>query len=68
MPNTKMLKARLKELGMTQADLAGKMGLAVPTVCQKLNNVRPFSLSQAEKAALALDISAQDFGAYFFTR
>lgn len=68
MPNTKMLKARLKELGMTQADLAGKVGLATPTLCQKLNNVRPFSLPQAEKVALALDISAQDFEAYFFTR
>lgn len=67
MLNTKKLKARMKELGMTQADLAGKVGLATPTLCQKLNNVRPFSLPQAEKVALALDISAQELASYFFS-
>lgn len=67
MPNTEKLKSRMKDMGITQADLAKKVGLATPTMCQKINNIRPFSLDEAEKVALALKIKDKDFGTYFFT-
>ena len=43
MLNTERIKARLDELNMTQADLATVISVAVPTMCQKINNIRPFS-------------------------
>ena len=49
MLNTDRIKARLDELNMTQADLAAVISVAVPTMCQKINNVRPLSLDEAEK-------------------
>ena len=39
MLNTDRIKARLDELNMTQADLAAVISVAVPTMCQKINNV-----------------------------
>lgn len=66
MPNTEKLKARLEEMGMTQADLARELGIKTPTMCQKINNIRPFTLEEAEKTASILKISSRDFGAYFF--
>lgn len=68
MPDTNKIKARLVELGMTQADLAGKLGIATPTICQKINNLRPFTLDEAEKVASALCISDVEFGSYFFAK
>lgn len=67
MLNTERIKARLDELNMTQAELAAVISVAVPTMCQKINNIRPLSLDEAEKIAKALQIEDRDFGAYFFS-
>lgn len=66
MVNTKKIKARLVELGLTQDDLARKMGLATCTINQKLNNIRPLKLSEANMIAKILDIDDVDFKSYFF--
>lgn len=66
MVNTKKIKARLVELGLTQDDLARKMGLATCTINQKLNNIRPLKLSEANMIAKILDIDDTDFKSYFF--
>lgn len=66
MLNTNRIKARLDELGMTQADLAREISVAVPTMCQKINNIRPMSLDEAERVAKALHIPDAEFGVYFF--
>ena len=68
MLNTERIKARLDELNMTQADLAAIISVAVPTMCQKINNIRPLSLDEAEKIAKALQIEDKDFGTYFFSQ
>ena len=52
---------------MTQADLAAVISVAVPTMCQKINNVRPLSLDEAEKISKALQIPNAEFGSYFFS-
>lgn len=68
MPNTELLKEKMKQMHITQAQLAQKLGLAVPTVCQKINNNRPFSLDEAEIVATVLQIKDKDFSAYFFSK
>lgn len=66
MPNTRKIKARMAELGITQTELAGKIGISSAAMCQKINNIRPFSLHEAEVVAGVLGIKDSDFGVYFF--
>ena len=66
MVNTNKLKGRMKELEITQADVAKSLGIAQPTANQKLNNIRSFDLEEAEKLSDMLHIEAGEFGAYFF--
>ena len=68
MPNTDRIKARMDELNITQAQLAREIGIATPTICQKINNIRPFSLDEAERVATVLEIPDNEFGGYFFSR
>ena len=66
MINTQAIKDRMKEAGMTQAKLAAAVGIATPTMNQKIHNIRPITLDEAEKVARALDIEDREFSAYFF--
>ena len=65
--NSGKIKGRMVELGITQKDMAEYLGLAAPTVSQKLNNIRPMDLVEAEKIAEMLKIPDREFGAYFFS-
>lgn len=67
MLNTSAIKSRMRELGVTQSELAGAVRMATPTICQKLNNIRPTTLEEAEKIAVKLKIADSEFGHYFFT-
>ncbi len=67
MINTNKIKGRMKELEITQADVAKALNIAQPTANQKINNARPFDLEEAELLANLLKINAGDFGTYFFT-
>ena len=66
MINTNKIKGRMRELGITQADVAKALNIAQPTANQKINNSRPFDLEEAEKLAILLKIDSADFGTYFF--
>lgn len=66
--NVVKIRERMAELGVTQKDVAQFLGLAAPTVSQKLNRVRPMDLDEAEKLAVLLKIEDSQFGKYFFTR
>ena len=66
MVNTNKIKGRMKELEITQADVAKCLKIAQPTANQKINNVRPIDLDEAEKISAFLKIEADDFGSYFF--
>lgn len=68
MINTDKIKSRMSKLGITQVQLAEKLGIAAPTMCQKLNNIRPLSLEEAEIVAAELKIKDKEFGSYFFSR
>lgn len=67
MVNTLKVKARMAELGFTQKDVAKALNLAKPTVSQKLNNVRPMYLREADILADMLEIDTMQFGEYFFS-
>lgn len=66
MVNSSKIRGRIVELGLTQKDLAEELNLAVATVSQKINNVRPMSLAEAYTIARILEISDEDFREYFF--
>lgn len=66
MINTNKIKGRMAEMQLTQKDIATSLGLAQPTVNQKINNVRPMDLDEAEKLSVLLNIPPEEFSAYFF--
>ena len=68
MINTNKIKGRMAELQITQKDIANSLGLAQPTVNQKINNIRPMDLNEAEKLSNLLHIKPEDFAVYFFYR
>lgn len=66
MINTNKIKGRMSEMQLTQKDIAEQMGLAQPTVNQKINNIRPMDLNEAEKLSDILKIPEEEFTTYFF--
>lgn len=66
MLNVNKVRGRMAELRLTQKDVAEALGIALPTVSQKLNRIRPMDLDEAEKLAELLKIKDTDFYAYFF--
>ena len=66
MVNSNKIKGRMKELEITQADVAKALKIAQPTANQKINNIRPFDLEEANILAKLLNISPEEFGVYFF--
>lgn len=66
MLNTRKIKARLVELGLTQKDVACALDIAQATVSQKINGVRPLYLDEAEKLISLLKIESTALRDYFF--
>ena len=56
MINSNKIKGRMKELEITQADIAKILELSPPTVSQKLKNMRSLSLEEAEKLSKVLSV------------
>ncbi|EES49267.1 helix-turn-helix domain-containing protein [Clostridium botulinum] len=67
MVNTLKIKARMIELGFNQKDVAEVLGIAPSTVSQKINNIRPMYLKEADLLADLLKIDTMQFGKYFFS-
>lgn len=61
------LLGRIREKGFTQAQLAGLAGMTPGTFSQKLNNQANFKQKEITDICEALEIAADDVGAYFFT-
>ena len=66
MPNAQMIKERMHEKGISQKDVAAALGIAAPTVSQKINGIRPMALDEARTLAEMLEIESGEFGRYFF--
>lgn len=67
MINSNKIKGRMAELGITQKDVSKALDIAPPTVSQKINNVRPMDLNEAEALAKMLKIQPGEFAKYFFS-
>lgn len=61
---TNKLKAKLSEKGLTQSEVADKLGISYQAFSYKLNNKSEFKASEIETLCKELDISDKD--AYFF--
>lgn len=66
MINTNKIKGRMVELQLTQKDVARALNLAQPSVNQKINNIRPMDLGEAERLSELLNIPPNEFATYFF--
>lgn len=68
MVNSEKLKERARELGIRQKEIAVAIGVKQPTANQKINNVRPMTVEEAEIIAAILHINDSEFADYFFSR
>lgn len=66
MTNTNLLKAKIKELGLTQEKTAEKIGISKVSFNYKLNNKREFTAYEILKLSEALKIENKE--SYFFAR
>lgn len=66
MLDTRKIKGRMVELGLSQKDIAKELGIAQATASQKINGVRPLYLSEARKLSELLHIESGEFGKIFF--
>ncbi len=64
MTASKLLKARIIEMGYTYIVLAKELGISYQTLCNKINNKLEFKASEIEKLCVILKISDKD--KYFF--
>ena len=68
MINSNKIKGRIVEMGFTQKDVAKRLKLSAPTVSQKINNLRPMELKEAEELAKMLRIEDKDLLHIFFQK
>ena len=66
MVNTDKLKARMRELHITQAQLADKLNVKQSTLSLKINRERPMFVDEADVIREALQIQDSEIRSYFF--
>jgi len=66
MVNFRKIKGRMVEMGLKQENIAEAWDCKIPTVCQKLNGVRPISLKEADTLGRLLQLSDEEYYKYFF--
>ncbi len=69
MINTRMIKSKMALLNLTQKDIAAKdcWNCALPTVSQKINGVRPITVTEADALAVKLKCdNPKDYFDLFF--
>lgn len=64
--NTRMLKGRIRALGLTQGVLAEKIGISQQSLSHKLHNKRPTTLKEAALIARELKLNAKEIKTYLF--
>lgn len=65
MVNTKELKKRMVDYGLTNAQLADEVGVSVPYMSALINGKKQITLHIAEKVQEALEIPDERFAHYF---
>ena len=64
--NSAVFKKEMKKQGVTQYYLARRLKISQPAMCQKINNKRSMSLSQAQRLAQIMGFSRQKAADIFF--
>lgn len=64
--NYAKLLGRIRECGLTQRELAKKIGISEGTLSAKLNNQFAFTVTEMNSIRRVLDIQKQEIGVYFF--
>lgn len=62
------LLGRLREMKLTQVDLANKLGISETSLNFSLNNKRPFRQSEISKTCDILSIPLESVDSYFFAK
>lgn len=64
MTNSNKLRAKIRENGFTQKEVAEKIGISLQSLSYKINNKIEFRASEMERLCNLLDITDKD--SYFF--
>lgn len=65
MINSTLLKNRMAELGVSQREVAKKLGISRTNLCQKINNTRKMSIRQMLTLSEILGLSPGEYKTYF---
>ena len=65
--NYSKLRGRIREMGITQEQIAVKIGAGEATLSKKLNNKCHFYQPEIAKICDILNIADEEVGLYFFT-
>lgn len=68
MINSLKIKSRMVAQGITQSEVASRLGLSKPAVSLKINGLRPFYLEEAAALSDLLGLTPVEFNEYFFSR
>jgi DNA-binding XRE family transcriptional regulator len=63
--NTQLLKAAIVQKGMTQAEVATKIGISYQSLSDKINNKTEFKIDEASALCTLLDISERKDEIFF---
>lgn len=66
MINTKLIRSKMTEQNVTYEEIGKAIGKETVTVRQKITNVRPMFLAEAEVIQKLLHIPDREFRLYFF--
>lgn len=64
--NVLELKSRRVRMGLTQQELANKLGLKAPTYNKKEKSINPFTLDEVKKIKSILSLTNDDIEKIFF--
>jgi transcriptional regulator with XRE-family HTH domain len=66
--NYSKLLGRIREFGMTQAQVAVLIGITPATLSTKLNNKSCFTSDEIDAISNLLQISVEEIGGYFYAK
>ena len=64
--NKLKLKGKIAESGLTQAEIAEKIGISAQSLNAKVNGARPFNADEIQKLIPAISLTNEDLVSIFF--
>lgn len=60
------LKGKIAESGLTQSEIAEKIGISAPSLNAKVNGARPFTIDEVQRLVQAINLTNDDLISIFF--